>query len=434
MALSISIRADATQFSRTIAGVRVEMSGLSGGIANVASGALGLAASLAKVGIGIGVVGAAMAVAFIKSASESASKIESLTMQFETLLGSTEAAQERMEEIKKFAASTPFEVANLSETSKLLQTLGGDMLATGAGLRLVGDAASIAGQPIQEVGLHIGRLFNAITSGTSAGESIARLQELGLISGKVKLEFESLAAAQKKGAVATLTSNEALKKLQEVLSKTDGAMERLSRTTEGKLSNMGEAINNLKVSFGTGFNKGLVELLDAGGGGLAGLEAGMTKAGKALGMAIKSAVRGDYDMFQQIGVVIGEAMIAGIKATVDVGLSLLLREGIGGYISAGGRQTGNQGVVRVGQAVNLISKGLFGKGMSVEDSLNEHGGGFRRESEKLNNMVGLRGASDVVPTNYHETMRDEAIKQSGYLQLLAKDPFRDFMGQLTFER
>jgi hypothetical protein len=313
MAISIQIRADATQFSRTIAGVRVQMSGLSGGIANVASGALGLAGSLAKVGIGIGVVGAAMAVAFIKSASESASKIESLTMQFETLLGSTEAAQKRMEEIKDFAASTPFEVANLSETSKLLQTLGGDLLATGAGLRLVGDAASIAGQPIQEVGLHIGRLFNAITSGTSAGESIARLQELGLISGKVKLDFESLAAAQKKGTVATLTSNEALKKLQEVLSKTDGAMERLSRTTEGKMSNMSDAISNLKVAFGTGFNDGFKVALDATNNFLPQLEGKFTKMGKLFGSAIKQAVEGDFKMFAEIGILVAEAIGKGFQ-------------------------------------------------------------------------------------------------------------------------
>jgi hypothetical protein len=313
MAISIQIRADATNFTRTIGGVRVQMSGLAGGMANATAGAISFGASMAKAGLAVGAVGAAMAVAFIKSASQSASSIESLTMQFETLLGSSSAAKKRMEEIKDFAASTPFEVANLSETSKLLQTLGGDLLATGAGLRLVGDAASIAGQPIQEVGLHIGRLFNAITSGTSAGESIARLQELGLISGKVKLDFESLAAAQKKGTVATLTSNEALKKLQEVLSKTDGAMVRLSATTEGKLSNMGDAISNLKVAFGTGFNDGLKVALDATNNFLPQLEGKFTKMGKLFGSAIKQAVEGDFKMFAEIGILVAEAIGRGFQ-------------------------------------------------------------------------------------------------------------------------
>jgi hypothetical protein len=224
-------------------------------------------------------------------------------------------------------------VANLSETSKLLQTLGGDLLATGAGLRLVGDAASIAGQPIQEVGLHIGRLFNAITSGTSAGESIARLQELGLISGKVKLDFESLAAAQKKGTVATLTSNEALKKLQEVLSKTDGAMERLSRTTEGKMSNMGDAISNLKVAFGTGFNDGLKVALDATNNFLPQLEGKFTKMGKLFGSAIKQAVEGEFKMFAEIGILVAEAIGRGFQDVagnfmVDASRDFAMKQGL----------------------------------------------------------------------------------------------------------
>jgi hypothetical protein len=429
MALSISIRADATQFSRTIAGVRVQMSGLAGGMANATAGAISFGASLAKVGLAVGAVGAAMAVAFIKSASQSASSIESLTMQFETLLGSSSAAKKRMEEIKDFAASTPFEVANLSETSKLLQTLGGDLLATGAGLRLVGDAASIAGQPIQEVGLHVGRLFNAITSGTSAGESIARLQELGLISGKVKLEFESLAASQKKGTVATLTSNEALKKLQEVLSKTDGAMVRLSATTEGKLSNMGDAISNLKVAFGTGFNDGLKVALDATNNFLPQLEGKFTKMGKLFGSAINQAVSGDYEMFVQIGVVIGEALIAGAKSVFNVGVSSVIRDGIGGYISAGGRMTGNDTVVKTGQLVSAGINKMMGPGQSMGDTIKEQFG-----SEGLTTAVKAleRMAADSSQKEWAEQLRRQTAATEELVRQ-GKDATKENM-QILFSR
>jgi hypothetical protein len=218
-----------------------------------------------------------------------------------------------MEEIKKFAASTPFEVANLSETSKLLQTLGGDLLATGAGLRMVGDAAAIAGQPIQEVGLHFGRLFNAITSGTSAGESIGRLQELGLMTGKVKLQFEALAAAQKKGEKPILTQTQAMTLLQGVFAKTAGAMERLSMTTEGKLSNMKDAVDNLKVSFGTGFNEGLKTALDATNSFLPQLESRFAAAGDFLGKALTESIRGDSKKFAALGALVGTAFWSGFK-------------------------------------------------------------------------------------------------------------------------
>jgi hypothetical protein len=199
---------------------------------------------------------------FVKGSSAAASSVESLTTQFTTLLGSATAAKERMEEITKFAASTPFEIQELAATSKLLEVMGGKLISTGDGLQLVGDAAAMAGQPLQEVGLHVGRLFSAITSGTSAGESVNRLQELGLITGATKIKFEELAAAQKKGTAATLTGERALKLLQDVMKKSQGGMAALSTTTAGKLSNMRDNIDRLKVAFGTGFNIGLKNALD----------------------------------------------------------------------------------------------------------------------------------------------------------------------------
>jgi len=311
MALTVKIRADASHFKKTIAGVEVQASGLSGVMGKLATSNLAFGAALSVAAAGAVALGAGLA--FIKDASGKAANIESLTMQFETLLGSAEKAKARMEEIKKFAASTPFEVANLSETSKLLQTLGGDLLATGAGLRMVGDAAAIAGQPIQEVGLHFGRLFNAITSGTSAGESIGRLQELGLMTGKVKLQFEALAAAQKKGEKPILTQTQAMTLLQGVFAKTAGAMERLSSTTEGKLSNMKDAVDNLKVSFGTGFNKGLKSALDASNAFLPQLEAKFAVAGSFIGQAIQDSLSGDKEKFAAMGVLVGTAFWEGFK-------------------------------------------------------------------------------------------------------------------------
>jgi hypothetical protein len=250
---------------------------------------------------------------FIKSSSAAASSVESLTTQFTTLLGSATAAKERMEEITDFAASTPFEIQELAATSKLLEVMGGKLISTGDGLRLVGDAAAMAGQPIGEVGLHIGRLFSAITSGTSAGESVNRLQELGLITGATKIKFEELAAAQKKGTAATLTGEQALKALQTVMSKARGGMAALSATTEGKLSNMRDNIDQLKVAFGTGFNDGLKIALDAINTKLPQLMAKFTQFGSLIGKTIQDAVNGDLTRFFMIGSMMGEAIGGGLK-------------------------------------------------------------------------------------------------------------------------
>ena len=250
---------------------------------------------------------------FVKGSSEAASSVESLTTQFTTLLGSTTAAKKRMEEITEFAAKTPFEISELAATSKLLEVMGGKLISTGDGLRLVGDAAAMAGQPLEEVGLHIGRVFSAITSGTSAGESVNRLQELGLITGATKIKFEELAAAQKKGKAEVLSGASALKLLQDVMSKAQGGMAALSNTTEGKLSNMKDNLTQLKVAFGTGFNDGLKIALDAANTKLPQLMAKFAEFGTLIGKTISEAVNGDLQRLVSIGELIGTAISGGMQ-------------------------------------------------------------------------------------------------------------------------
>lgn len=313
MAFTVDIRGNASHLEKTLALAKGRIMELG----NVATaGVAGLA--------GLGVAGAAGLGAFIISSSKAASNVESLTMQFETLLGSTSAAKARMEEIVKFAADTPFEIAELAATSKLLQVMGGTLLATGQGLRMVGDAAAISGQPIGEVGLHIGRLFNAITSGTSAGESVARLQELGLMTGTVKREFEALAASQKKGETASLTQQQAMAKLREVFKSADGAMQRLATTTEGKMSNMKDNVTSLQVAFGTGFNDGLKVALDATNNFLPQLESKFSTAGEIIGSAITKAVSGNTAELAAVGGFLGEIVFAGFKAVYLKGMDELL--------------------------------------------------------------------------------------------------------------
>jgi hypothetical protein len=315
-----------TTFTLKFAGAAVEK-----GLARVQSAFKSLGGVASKAGkmllspfaaltamLGAGALTAGL-ISFVKGSSAAASSVESLTTQFTTLLGSATAAQERMEEITKFAATTPFEISELAATSKLLEVMGGKLISTGDGLRLVGDAAAMAGQPIGEVGLHIGRLFSAITSGTSAGESVNRLQELGLITGATKIKFEELAAAQKKGTAATLSGEKALKLLQGVMSKAQGGMAALSNTTEGKLSNLRDNLDQLKVSFGKGFNDGFRVALDAANTKLPQLMAKFAEFGKLIGKTISDAVNGDLTRLIAVGELIGTAIAGGVKIGLKAG-------------------------------------------------------------------------------------------------------------------
>jgi len=397
MAFTVDIRGNASHLEKTLKSAK-------GSIASLGSAATAGVGALTA----LGAAGAAGIAAFVVSSSKAASNIESLTMQFETLLGSADAAGKRMQEIVEFAASTPFEVAELAAASKQLQTVGGNMLGIGEGLRMVGDAAAMTGKPLEEIALHIGRVFGAMVSGTSAGESVGRLQELGLITGDVKREFEALAEAAKKAggsqgkdleklkksadkanesipkleqqlgilfmrraqmmqqekvsqtsarslalqieeqqkkindakkAVVSyadamkkagsgqkdanphiLDANSALQKLKSVLSQTDGAMQRLSTTTEGMRSNLADNISKLQVAFGSGFNEGFKDALTAANNFLPQLEGRFKEAGQIVGVAITKSVEGNSQQLALIGSYIGEVIMSGMSAAILIGL------------------------------------------------------------------------------------------------------------------
>ncbi len=91
----------------------------------------------ALVGLGIGLA----AISFIKTAET----MEVYQAQLETTLGSTEKAVERLEWVKKFAATTPFEIEGLVEATVRLEAYG--INATNV-MRTIGDTAGSMGKDI----------------------------------------------------------------------------------------------------------------------------------------------------------------------------------------------------------------------------------------------------------------------------------------------
>ena len=111
--LKVKIGADATQFERTMRGVKSSIGGVKSSILGVA----GAAGALMAVNKAFDLIKSAAREAFdfIKSSSEVAASVESIGVQFETLLGSAEAAERRMRELFDFAKTTPFEIKELGK-------------------------------------------------------------------------------------------------------------------------------------------------------------------------------------------------------------------------------------------------------------------------------------------------------------------------------
>jgi len=315
--LKVKIGADASQFERTMRGVKKQVGGVKSSILGIA-GAVGAIYAVNKAFDAMRSA-ARLALEEIKASSAAAASVEDMAMQFETLLGSADAAQVRLKDLVEFATSTPFEIQKLSETSAMLQGMTDGALATGKGLRMVGDAAAAVNKPLEVVGMNVGKLFQGLTQGGEVAEAANQLMQYGLVSGEVKIRMQNFVKEAKAGERAFMTQGEALEELRGIFGKTGGAMERLATTTNGKISMMKDAVFNLRTAFGKGFNEGLKDALDATTRFLPKLTDAMTEAGEIIGTSISEAVRGDLRMFQLIGDMIGSAIAMGVKAAAKRG-------------------------------------------------------------------------------------------------------------------
>lgn len=165
---------------------------------------------------------------------------ENITMAFETLLGSADAARKRVEELTKFAGQTPFSRDDIYESSRILEVFTGGALSTSKGLKLVGDVAAGTKQDYKDVALWIGRLYDAMASGRPVGEMTARLQEMGAISGKQRAKLEQLAKSGKK------------------ISQTWPEAEKIFSRFEGQMEKMSHGLGNMLLSTKSFFRENVI--------------------------------------------------------------------------------------------------------------------------------------------------------------------------------
>ena len=255
-----------------------------------------------KLAAGIGAASAAMAafaaIKFIKDSSKAAADFEMMSGSFETLLGSASAAAERIKELMAFSVKTPFEPAELIKASKMLEVMGGETLAIGKGLTMIGDAATGASEPLEVIAGHVGRMFMAMTTGQSFMEPLRELQKFG---GVTQEGFEALAALNKEmvaGRTAALSHADAFKKIQGAMGHWEGEMAKAAARHGGMVSTMKGNIELLKISFGTGINKGLATGLDAMNDTLPEWLEKSKELGDTIGLGISEAIKGNTRLLE----------------------------------------------------------------------------------------------------------------------------------------
>ena len=320
MALTVKIRADASHFKKTIAGVEVQASGLVGVMGKLGGSIPVFGAALATAAVGAAALGASLA--FIKDASGKAAGMESLIVQFEVLTKSADKAQELIKSFREEAIKSPLSVEDYAQAGKTLMAFGISADETLPILKTLGDVSMGNAERFGSLALAFAQTQAA---GRLMGQEVLQfvnagfnpLQEISRKTGKSMIELKK---AMEDGAISADMVTDAFRSATAEGGLFYGALDKGAATTEGKIAKLGDAIMGLKVSFGTGFNQGLKSALDATNAFLPQLEGKFASLGSFIGVALKQSVEGDPTLFIETGLFIGDAIMRGIKDTLGVGI------------------------------------------------------------------------------------------------------------------
>jgi tape measure domain-containing protein len=353
VALTVRIRADASHFKKTIAGIEVQASGLTGVMGKLASSQLAFGAALSVAAAGAVALGAGLA--FIKDASGKAAGMESLTVQFEVLTKSASKATDLIKSFRDEAIKSPLSVEDYAMAGKTLMAFGIAADNTLPILKTLGDVSMGNAERFGSLSLAFAQTQAA---GRLMGQEVLQFVNAGFnplqeISRKTGRSMVELKKAMEDGAISADMVTDAFKSATAQGGLFYGALDKGAATTEGKIAKLSDSILGIKVAFGTGFNQGLKSALDAASAFLPQLESRFAQSGDFLGRALTDAVQGDYDKFAAIGVLVGTAFWQGFR---EVGGNVIV-ESMRAWMETTGKTAKIPGALRtVSQSVVLGNK------------------------------------------------------------------------------
>lgn len=191
-----------------------------------------------------------------------AASVETLSTQFEVLLGSTEAAEKQLKTLTDFAASTPFQLQDLAKVNAQLISFGITADDSIPILRQLGDAAAASGSNIADLGLIFGQVRAA---GKLTGERLLQFQERAIPIGPAIAKTLGIAETSvkdfvSKGKVDFETFAKAFKSLSDEGGQFAGGIEKQSKTLNGVISTLKDNFFLLQVEIGNAFKPVSVEI------------------------------------------------------------------------------------------------------------------------------------------------------------------------------
>lgn len=281
-------------------------------------------ATAAKVGTAaIGAASTAI-VALGKIGLDYNSQMEQYTTNFTTMLGSQEAAVQKVEELKKFAASTPLSMNDLAKGTQTLLAFGVESENSTGILRQLGDIALGDADKMQRLSTAFGK---ATAAGKVTGDTVQQMIDAGWnpliqISQSAGETMEETQKRMSDGAISVQELQSAMEAVTSGTGQFAGGMEAASHTTQGLISTLQDNASALVGEVFQPISDGLLgQVLPGAIEAISGLttafrENGISGMIEAAGGIVGSAIgefTNAFPQFVNTAVEIVKSLVTGIK-------------------------------------------------------------------------------------------------------------------------
>lgn len=282
--VKIKVSSDTSQFQSGMKNVDNTLKGIKGSV-NTLTGAIA-AIGISKLASSFGSFSSGL----IKDSSKAAMSFETLGVQLEVLTGSAAKGAKLLADMNKYASNTPLQLGDIQQVAKTLLQFGITAENVVPTIKMMGDASMGNGESLKS----LARVFGQVSSaGRLTMEDVNQLTDAGFnpMSEMVKItgyEVSDLRDKISDGAIGSDVLTQAFKNATSAGGRFNNMLARTANTNEGKMSNLVDNVEKLKIGFGTGFNKGLGELLDKGNTVLPQLEQAAIAFGEKFGEVLKN--------------------------------------------------------------------------------------------------------------------------------------------------
>jgi hypothetical protein len=374
MALTVKIRADASQFDKTLKSVQGSISGMAGVVKAIGKGFMVAGAGL----LAAGAAGGFLAIKLAKIAEEGTTaedRLSNIVKQMDLFGQGATNVSERLVNLanktallvgvdQKVILSTQAKLATFKELAETADDVGGAFdRATMAAVDMAAAGFGEASQNAVQLGKALNDPIKGINSLSRSGITFTQVEKdkiKALVHGNKMLSAQDiiLKAIEKQiGGTAAATAN---------------GTDRISVAVSQLTQKLGEPFAAAVSGMAEGFISQMPKITSSIDDVLSGAAVNATgfgmMAGKTFGRAIEEGIKGDLSLFGEIGAIAGKAMLIGFQEAAGN----IIVESLRGHAKFTGGLGGAQGTVAAGVATDAIlgkSRSAATIGMDVMDRI-----------------------------------------------------------------